>query len=114
MRSQFLAIALIFLSTNAAHAGEASYMPVRKFLPLRQPSINQHSRQPLIVNEAKFFPLAPNRYAAAQQVTESKNNIVTKNEAELQPTPSVNQAGVKQSMTQQQAQQIISLFSQKQ
>jgi hypothetical protein len=114
MRSQFLAIILIFIATNAAQAGEASYMPVRKFLPLRQPSINQHSRQPLIINEAKFFPLAPNRYTAEPHAAESKNNIVTKNETELQPTPSVNQAGVKQPMTQQQAQQIISLFSQKQ
>jgi hypothetical protein len=113
MRLHFLAITIVLFAADSSLAGEAAYMPVRKFLPLRQPSINQHSRQPLIINEAKFFPLAPNRYAIAPRAAESRNDIVVKNEGVLPPSPPANQTSVKSSMTQQQAQQILSIFSQK-
>ncbi len=111
MHLKFFAIILALLVADNALAGEAAFAPVRKFMPLRQPAINQHSRQPLIINEGKFFPLAPNHHSTAAPVIEAKNNIPGADKTEL-PQPPTDQPVLKSSMTQQQAQQILSLFSQ--
>jgi len=109
MRAYIFATLFTLFITNAASASEAAYAPVRKFIPLRQPSINQHSRQPLIIPEAKFFPLNQARYPTT--VTQSAKNEALPTKAQ-EPAQALPQTGAKPDMTPKQAQQILSLFTQ--
>jgi hypothetical protein len=111
MRAYIFVTLFTLFITNAASASEAAYAPVRKFIPLRQPSINQHSRQPLIIPEAKFFPLNQARYPAPLTQSAKNETLPVKSQ---EPAQTLQQSGTKPDMTPKQAQQILSLFTQNQ
>ncbi len=109
---------LAFLTMDIAMASEAAYVPVRRFLPLRPAASASNAANNFAAPPAKFFPLAqvraamPVRYETKNMPT--KDSIIHKPDYEL-PSPtkeiiSKNNAN----MSQEQAQQILSIFNAKQ
>lgn len=117
-RVRIIVFILVFLMADYAFASEAAYAPVRRFLPLRPPFTNSNSTHNFAAPPAKFFPLAQVRAAMPvrneTKNTPTKDSIIHKQDNELPNQPKGIISGNNANMSQEQAQQILSIFSEKQ
>jgi hypothetical protein len=101
-------IILLFLMANNSLASESAYTPTQRFVPLPPPTANER-QQPIVTPPNKFFPLTQSRYPMPIR-NDVKIKMAVKNEpSQLEPTKifSKNTAN----MSQEQAEQLISIFS---
>lgn len=113
---RILPVILALLIVNSALASESAHTPTQRFMPLPPPKINSPSQHQLISQPTKFFPLTQSRYPMpivnnAKNNIVRKNNVITKKEELLPPTPTKIISANTANMSQEQAQQIISIFA---
>ncbi len=99
---------LLFLMANNSLASGSTYTPTQRFVPLPPPMTNAR-KQPTITPPNKFFPLTQSRYPMP-----IRNDVKIKNAAKNESSPpeptkifSKNTAN----MSQEQAEQLVSIFS---
>ena len=112
MRRQIIIIILQLLAVNSALAAEAKYTPTMRFMPLPPPKINSPSQHKFVSPPAKFFPITQSRYPVPMALqTGAKDNMVKTAEVVLPDAPDKIISKNKANMSQEQAQQIISIFA---
>lgn len=115
MRWQIIIIILQILTLSSALAAEAKYTPTVRFMPLPPPKINSPSQHKFAPPPAKFFPITQSRYPVPMQLqTGAKDNMVKNAEVVLPDSSDKIISENKANMSQEQAQQIISIFATKQ
>jgi len=114
---------LQLLVTANAIASESAYVQSRRFMPLPPPKTNLNTQRTVSQAPAKFFPITQTRYpmairseknsvAAAIVKNAGKNTLMDNNIRELPSDYAVKSAsGKKINMSQDDAKQIISIFT---
>lgn len=94
---------------DLAMASESVYVPTRRFVPL-PPVKSGANVQPVgIKPPAKFFPLAQIR--APMPLTHSENDIAENDVSPKNPAGGNNSSGKNVNMSEEDAKQIISIFT---
>ncbi|MEQ1706168.1 MAG: hypothetical protein ABL867_09395 [Rickettsiales bacterium] len=121
---RLLIVLILQLLVNAnAIASESAYVQSRRFMPLPPPKNNLNTQRTVSQAPAKFFPITQTRYpmairseknsvAAAIVKNAGKNTLMDNNIRELLSDYEVKSAsGKKINMSQDDAKQIISIFT---
>ena len=119
-----LVLMLQLMLPDFAVASESAYVPTRRFMPLPAPKPNLNQRQAIAQPQAKFFPIAKTRYPMPMRSAKNSiaSGIVGENKtiknaaeninAELPPNfDNRTGAGKKVNMSEDDAKQIISIFT---
>jgi hypothetical protein len=110
--------------TDFAMASESAYVPTRRFIPLPTPKHNLNQQQAIDQPQAKFFPITQTRYPMV--IRSEKNSIageIVKENSEIKNVArNINAelpdnfdskvwSGKKVNMSEDDAKQIISIFT---
>lgn len=114
MRFILITLAILpFMATNSALSAESAYVQKQHFMPI-PPTIKKSSLQNTVVSQpAKFFPLTQSRFNMPIRNSvnrDTKSSMVAKEELSP-PKPVKTTYSNKEGMSQEQAQQILSIFT---